>query len=161
LELANLVHNKIAERRYYPELADTVYEAIMELGINVLEHAQAGHGFAAAQTYRLGTPAQTIVFSVGDAGIGLRQSLARSHNPASDHDALTMAVQSGISGTGDRARGYGLPTIVERAIELGGSTHITSGGATAHFDKRGQRPNDTSPMTGTLVGCRIACQPGK
>lgn len=158
--LAGLVYQKIARPGFYPELAPIVYEAIMELGNNVLDHAQSGNGFAAAQTYRSGTPHEYMIFAVGDAGVGLRASLLNLHRPTSDQEAIALALQEGVSGTGDRARGYGLPEIINGAIELGGNTSITSGQATAQVGAWGINPDNSSHFQGTLVGCRLACQPG-
>jgi hypothetical protein len=56
------------------------------------------HGFAAAQTY-IGQ--NKIVFAVADGGIGVRQSLMDRYSPKDDADALRIAVEYGVSGTGE------------------------------------------------------------
>lgn len=57
-----------------------------------------------------------LALAIGDTGIGALHSFRRSrHHPRTDFDALTLAVQSGVSGTNDnRGNGpYGLQRTVE------------------------------------------------
>lgn len=158
-KLGDLVFQKIDGPRFYPELTNAVYAGILELGQNVLDHSASERGWVAAQTYKQGKPGEYLVFAVGDAGRGLREGLA-VHSPTSDRHAIELAVTEGVSGTGDTARGYGLPTIVTDAREMGGWTQICSGKATGTYPATGERFSTNAHLPGTLVGCWIECQPG-
>lgn len=159
-DVADLVYQKIAGMGYYPEVAPAVYAGLMELGENVLEHSGAPRGFTAAQAYRLGEADEYLVFSVGDAGVGLRASLS-SLGPADDVSAVEMALELGVSGTGDPARGQGLPTVVDLATEVRGRASLISGTAVRDIWWRGGRTRKMSQMPGTVMGCRLPCQPGR
>jgi hypothetical protein len=58
------------------EVVNQIFEAAGELGQNVVEHAGSPvGGFVAAQRYKAGAPEERIIVAVGDAGIGVRESL--------------------------------------------------------------------------------------
>lgn len=107
--LANLVFEKAtnAIESGSPN-AHVLHEGICELAGNVCFHARVDHGFAAAQTYQ-----GSIVFAVGDGGVGIKQSLESTHQPASAREALELAITYGVSGTGEQGRGSGLHYVLE------------------------------------------------
>jgi len=76
---------------------------ISELVRNVLEHASTpGGAFLCAQFFR---EAGTLSIGVADDGVGIRRSMSRSFQVASDWDALALALRPGISGTSPRIGG--------------------------------------------------------
>src|SRR5690606_17175529 len=109
-----------------------VLEVLSELCSNVLLHANTLFGgVAAMQTYRNRAGTRYVVISIGDAGIGVRKSLA--NNPAlggrldSDAQALGVAVQAGASRFGVGGHGGGLTRVLEIARRYGGQVAIRSG----------------------------------
>lgn len=138
-----------------------VLEVLSELCSNVLLHANTLFGgVAAMQTYRNRAGTRYVVMSIGDAGIGVRKSLA--HNAAlaarldSDAQALGVAVQAGSSRFGTGGHGGGLPRVLEIARRYGGRVALRSGsGALAYNGASDQRRAfDASFLQGTQL--RIA-----
>jgi hypothetical protein len=115
-----------------------VLEVLSELCSNVLLHANTLFGgVAAMQTYRNRAGVRYVVMSIGDAGIGVRKSLANNATLASrlesDAQALGVAVQAGSSRFGMGGHGGGLPRVLEIARRYGGRVAFRSGaGALAY-----------------------------
>jgi len=116
-----------------------VLEVLSELSSNVLLHAQTDFGgVAAMQTYRSRKGTRYVVISIGDAGIGVRRSLAA--NPAlserlgSDAQALGVAVQLGASRFATGGHGGGLPRVLEIARRYGGRVAFRSGTGALAFN---------------------------
>ena len=91
------------------ELADGVLEALnfclFEVLDNVFQHSESGSGYLMAT---LTNQATRLALAVGDTGIGVFNSFKGSkYHPPSHFDALTLAIQAGITSTGD-TRGNGL-----------------------------------------------------
>lgn len=122
-----------------------VLEVLSELCSNVLLHAEAPFGgVAAMQTYRNRAGTRYVVISIGDAGIGVRQSLAHNSTLAgrleSDAQALGVAVQAGTSRFGVGGHGGGLTRVLEIARRYGGQVAIRSGtGALAYSGTKNER----------------------
>lgn len=122
-----------------------VLEVLSELCSNVLLHANTLFGgVAAMQTYRNRAGVRYVVLSMGDAGIGVRKSLA--HNPSlsgrleSDAQALGVAVQAGASRFGTGGHGGGLTRVLEIAKRYGGQIAFRSGeGALAYSGVKNER----------------------
>jgi hypothetical protein len=122
-----------------------VLEVLSELCSNVLLHANTLFGgVAAMQTYRNRAGVRYVVMSIGDAGIGVRKSLA--NNPAlssrleSDAQALGVAVQAGASRFGTGGHGGGLTRVLEIAKRYGGQVAFRSGaGALAYSGAKNER----------------------
>ena len=94
-----------------------VSEVFGELAVNAVQHAESTIGsYGLIQFYAL-RGGECFVCCVADGGIGVRSSLER--NPALrsqvdyDWDALEVAVEERVSGTGDRHRGIGLFGVAE------------------------------------------------
>ena len=67
------------------EVVNQLFEATGELGQNVVEHAGSPvGGFVAAQRYKAGAPEERIIVAVGDAGIGIRESLRPRYGDMTD-----------------------------------------------------------------------------
>lgn len=122
-----------------------VLEVLSELCSNVLLHAHTIFGgVAAMQTYRNRAGVRYVVMSIGDAGIGVRKSLA--NNPSltsrleSDAQALGVAVQAGASRFGTGGHGGGLTRVLEIAKRYGGQVAFRSGaGALAYSGAKNER----------------------
>jgi len=135
-----------------------VLEVLSELCSNVLLHANTLFGgVAAMQTYRNRAGTRYVVMSIGDAGIGVRKSLANNSSLSSrlesDAQALGVAVQSGASRFGVGGHGGGLPRVLEIAKRYGGRVAFRSGaGALAYNGESDERRAfDASPLQGTQL----------
>ncbi|HEX9995916.1 MAG TPA: ATP-binding protein [Abditibacterium sp.] len=136
-----------------------VMEVLSELSSNVLDHAQSElGGIVSTQTYRSRkTDTRYLVMSIGDAGIGVRQSLSNNGKLAdrleSDAQALGVAVQMGASRFASGGRGGGLPRVLEIARRYDGRVAFRSGtGALAYRGEDDQkRLFDTVAKTGTQL----------
>lgn len=125
--IAALLFRRTRER---PELASALHRCVAEIAANVPEHSGRTWGYVAAQTTAGDARVQ---FAVGDAGRGV----AEGFRPALDVDdgqALSLALQQGVSRTGLPGHGRGLRTARGLVTGLGGSLHMLSGRAfrTAH-----------------------------
>lgn len=90
-----------------PESLSAVQYCVSELLRNVLEHSNSPDGaFVAAHRFTNKEP-HRVTIAVADCGQGIRQHLGAVHAAArrSDHDALVLAMQPGI--TGARPGPYG------------------------------------------------------
>ncbi len=90
------------------EVVNQLFEAAGELGQNVVEHAGSPvGGFIAAQRYKAGAPEERIVVAVGDAGVGIRESLRARYGDMPDGEAIRRAIQWNVSSVPDEGRGQG------------------------------------------------------
>jgi hypothetical protein len=142
--LAALVATKV--RPDSAPASDVLYSCVVEMALNVADHAGAV-GYVAAQTL---PQAGAIKFAVADAGRGLRATLS-VRGVSSDDEAVSMAL-SGRSRLDAPGRGTGLPTTLRELTALEGSMFLLSGGAavTASGGGRVREPVDV-PFPGTLV----------
>ncbi|WP_084614243.1 translation initiation factor IF-2 N-terminal domain-containing protein [Nakamurella lactea] len=104
---------------------------------NVFQHSEAECGFLMATVTGQG---KRLALAVADMGIGVRESFMKStsrYRPKSHFDALTIAVQSGVTSTGDK-RGQGLFLLSEMVRDNGGRLELTSGRA---YLRTGNRPD--------------------
>lgn len=96
---------------------------INEVLDNVLVHSRENNGYIMAQYHK---KKQKLAICVYDCGIGILKSLSESkHKPATEIDALTMAIQEGV-GDG-KGQGNGLYGLYQIVAENGGKLTITSG----------------------------------
>lgn len=125
-----------------PNTAKAIYQNVADATDNVCQHSGLDGGWVALHQYESKTkPGGThVAFAVGDCGFGLRSTLSKYHEVHDDHHAIELAIQRGISGTGEDGRGTGLDAIVTRAREHGGKLQLVSGSASAH----------TGPTKGSL-----------
>jgi hypothetical protein len=90
------------------EVVNQLFEATGELGQNVVEHAGSPvGGFVAAQRYKAGAPEERIIVAVGDAGIGIRESLRPRYGDMTDRQAITQAIRWNVSSVLEPGRGQG------------------------------------------------------
>lgn len=59
--------------------------------------------------------------AVGDAGIGIRESLRARYGTMTDDQAIRQAVRWHVSSIADEGRGQGLPGVVDGVRGLGGT----------------------------------------
>ena len=135
-----------------------VLEVLSELCSNVLLHAQTEFGgVAAMQTYTNRDGARYLVMSIGDAGIGVRRSLAANLNLAdrleSDAQSLGVAVQQGASRFSSGGHGGGLPRVLEIAKRYEGRVALRSGSGALAFNGQNEqrRAFDAPPLSGTQL----------
>ncbi len=96
---------------------------INEVMDNVLVHSKENTGYIMAQYHR---KKKVLAICVYDCGIGIFKTLSESkHRPATEIDALTMAIQEGV-GDG-KGQGNGLYGLYQIVAENGGKLTITSG----------------------------------
>jgi hypothetical protein len=143
------------------EVVNQLFEATGELGQNVVEHAGSPvGGFVAAQRYKAGAPEERIIVAVGDAGIGIRESLRPRYGDMTDRQAITQAIRWNVSSVLEPGRGQGLPGIVDGVRGLGGVLWIRSGAASRTIRRGRATTVDVSRLQGTIVGARLPCRPG-
>ncbi len=129
-----LEHRVACEAGVLDALSLCLYEALD----NVFEHSGAKCGFFMAQIHQRSAQ---LTICISDAGIGARASFQGSkYRPATDFDALTLAIQSGVSRTGDK-RGNGLYFLQETAQQNGGRLFLKSGEGSLRLE-RGQASGD-------------------
>ena len=144
------------------EVVNQLFEATGELGANVVEHAGSpSGGFVTAQRYKAGAPEERIIVAVGDAGVGIRESLRPRYGEMTDDAAIRRAVQWYVSRVPDEGRGQGLPGVVEGVRGLGGTVWIRSGVALRTLTRSRQTSIGVSRLQGTIVGARLPCRPGR
>lgn len=88
-------------------LADALFSAVSELASNALQHSGADLGVCLSMRRRT-QPRIHVELSIGDLGIGVPEHLRRRYPEWGDDEyAVAMALEDGVSGTGDPHRGYG------------------------------------------------------
>ena len=129
-QVANLVQSYINCLSRTAECADGVLDGLIwcinEVMDNVLVHSEAKLGYVMAQYHK---KKKAFVLCVYDCGTGIYNSLKNSsHKPASEIDALTLAIQEGV-GDG-KGQGNGLYGLYEIVKHNGGRLVISSGKST-------------------------------
>lgn len=126
-----------------------------EISRNVLQHARAGEGVAAAT---LDDSGRQFELAVADCGIGIRASLQRNSAYSDlddDLDALHVAISPQVTGEEGSSGGMGLFLARMLAKQNGGRLILRSGDARLEVDgdrRAGRR--DLTPLPGTLVVLR-------
>jgi hypothetical protein len=134
--------------------------ALGELADNVRYHAGVAHGYLAAQVYGDGDHAK-VRLAIGDAGIGIRASLAPHHPAFDDQHALELAMTMLVSGTGELGRGQGLTTSAQLVNELGGFLSVRSGTSRRFSNPNGAVRWQTTPdFAGTTLNVTVPARPG-
>lgn len=83
--------------------AEPIKYIISELVRNVLEHSKSKNGaIVSAQYY---PKPNTIRIGIADSGVGIKQTIQKSHIATSDLDAIQLALTPGITGTTSREGG--------------------------------------------------------
>ena len=102
-ELSRFIADMVPLLHLEPEQARTIGYIISELARNVIEHAEADHGaFLCAQYYK---KSNSIRVGIADTGVGIKQTITRSHPADTDLEAIRLALRPGITGTTNREGG--------------------------------------------------------
>jgi len=96
-ELSIFITEMIPLLHLSPEEANTIGYIVSELVRNVIEHAQSSNGaIICAQFYK---NSNSIRIGIADTGVGIKETITRSHSADTDLDALRLALRPGITGT--------------------------------------------------------------
>jgi anti-sigma regulatory factor (Ser/Thr protein kinase) len=102
-ELTSFITEMIPLLHLEPEQAKTLGYIVSELARNVIEHAEAENGaILCAQYYK---KSNSIRIGIADTGVGIRETISRSHAAATDLDAIRLALTPGITGTTSKEGG--------------------------------------------------------
>ena len=111
----------------HPEM----YGIFYELGLNAVQHSQSVVGcYVVSQLGSTATGEVAHTIGVADCGIGIPASLRRNPDFAhiiADVDAIELATELHITGTGDAHRGIGLDHVKEAVRISGGNWIVVSG----------------------------------
>ncbi|MDO8489980.1 MAG: ATP-binding protein [bacterium] len=86
-----------------PLHAEPLRYILSELIRNVLEHSLSKDGAIVCAQYYV--KSHSIRIGIVDSGVGIWQTINKSHNPKNDLDAIRMALTPGITGTTNREGG--------------------------------------------------------
>ena len=142
-------------------LYPVVSEVFAELALNAAQHADSeigGLGFI--QFYDSQSGDTRFICVVADGGIGIRRHLER--NPALadkvayDWDAIELAIEEGVSGTGLKTRGIGLYGVADELRKPGRRLVIHSGiGLVQIRDETQEEAQRSTLFPGTLAAATI------
>ena len=80
-----------------PKQVEPIRYIISELARNVLEHSQSDNGaILSAQYYK---KSNTIRIGIVDTGVGIKETISKSHHASTDLEAIKLALTPGITGT--------------------------------------------------------------
>jgi hypothetical protein len=156
--LGRMISMALIEQGVNQGVAGRVSSAIWEAGDNVHTHADAAHGgVACAQLYRADSTSPYVVWAVGDAGMGVRSSLAQRYDVADDMHALWTAIKPGIT-TVDDARGLGLGAVIDLMVDAQNATvYLRSGQARMTAAPKVKEVDSVPLVQGTILAGRIDC----
>jgi hypothetical protein len=98
---------------------------LFEVIDNVFEHSEQNSGYFMTTLTSGGT---RLAVAISDTGVGALNSFRGSkHHPRNDFDALTLAIQAGVSSTGDTPRGNGLHSLQRTVENNQGRLNLRSG----------------------------------
>ena len=117
-------------------------------------------GEYAVLQYAVGVDGE-IIYAIGvaDCGMGIPESLRRNPefaNVCSDAEAIALATELHITGTGDSQRGLGLDHVTKIVKSFGGNFIIMSGRAFWDLKKGLEVENGTLNLTDRLSGTVVA-----
>lgn len=147
-----------------PSVRSNLFESIMEMQANVMEHSETKDGyFMIGQSY---PETKRVRVSILDLGIGIKTHLMRSglkFEQNNDSFIIVKAFEEGISGTGDTGRGIGLSVLKEFIDKCEGSLVVISN--KGFFIRAGKKiviQRDLSfDFPGTLIDITVNAQPGR
>lgn len=130
--------------------------SINEITDNVLVHSESPRGGLVQLTAMKNT--KKVEFVVADSGIGIPKSLKSSGlTITSDVEALSKAVEQGVTRDKSLGQGNGLYGSYQIAIKSGGNFSVHSGNATLFYAPNAgmHSRQEFVPMPGTIVVCAI------
>jgi hypothetical protein len=138
-----------------------ICSVLSEVCANAAEHGASSFGaYAAVQAYHhiVSGPrrrGEEVLVAIADGGVGVRETLSRNpkyaEHTTTDNDALRLALEMGVSGTGEIGRGGGLALVARIAADSGGSLSLRSGTGrvTVYEDRKNSR--NVPQFPGTFV----------
>jgi hypothetical protein len=138
-----------------------ICSVLSEVCANAAEHGASSFGaYAAVQAYHhivsgARRRGEEVLLAIADGGVGVRQTLSRNpkydEHTTTDNDALRLALEMGVSATGEIGRGGGLALVARIAADSGGSLSLRSGTGrvTVYEDRKGSR--NVPQFPGTFV----------
>lgn len=159
-ELVNTLEENLQDRRIgaasvRPELV----EIFSELANNAAEHGMTPEGAHAHVRYMPHRRGKAFDVVVADSGDGIRDTLARNPElpqPETDADAIGLAVQELLSGTGIPTRGIGLWMTITEMSKPGRKLWIQSGsGLLTMYGTAEPERRETEHRQGTMVRLTI------
>lgn len=136
-------------------VAQPLYHALFELGVNAVQHSGQGGGYVALQAFR---NLRDVAFAVGDSGQGLLGSLAPTEGLRTDAAAIRAAARKHLSATHGAGRGRGITEVIDLTGRHNGSFSILTGSAYGQFRRGGSDPRVTETaekFLGTLAQARF------
>lgn len=151
--------------RWDAQVLEALTEGLWELVANAVEHSGAD-ALLMGQVYERGLPPdhdQHVQIVIGDAGRGIRGSFLESgtQSPATDAEAIELALTYLVSSVPDPGRGQGLTTTVEQVTALLGKVVLRSGSARVTVDSTGTRTEIVERIDATVVGISLPLYPGR
>ena len=160
-ELTNQLEENLTDRDMgTANMRPEVVEAFSEMVNNAAEHGMTDDGAHAHVRYMPHRKGHAFDIVVTDSGPGIRATLEQ--NPAldigSDTEALALAIQELVSGTGNPARGIGLWITTTEMRKPGRKMQLHSGEALlTMYGQNEPKIGETEHRQGTLVRLTIPC----
>ncbi len=179
-DLRNAITKLVPLLHVQAEVADPIKYVFSEMVRNVLEHSSSPVGaFVAAQYY---PQTKRIAIGIADAGIGVCEHMSQFHDVKNSKDAISLALQPGITGTtgriGGTARNAGAGLFFTKSIAShsrnmfllysGDAAYRLMRGPEKQVVKLRTNPTDDPHLfpiglpswNGTVVGIDITVDPG-
>ena len=138
-----------------------ICSVLSEVCANAAEHGSSSFGaYAAVQAYHhiVSGPrrrGEEVLVSIADGGVGVRETLSRNPKYAeqttTDNDALRLALEMGVSATGEIGRGGGLALVARIAADSGGSLSLRSGTGRVTVYENRKNSRNVPDFPGTFV----------
>ncbi len=150
-----------------PAVLEALGEGFWELVANALEHSgDKAEAVLMGQVYSHGSSPdhdRRVQVVIGDAGLGIRSSLASSglHRPTDDHEAIRLATEYLVSSVDDPGRGQGLSSTIEQVTALEGRLVIRTGSARQAITASEQNRESVPFLPGTIVAMSLPLYPGE
>jgi hypothetical protein len=144
-------------------LRESFADALSEVASNVVDHAEARDAFVLGQRYNTDygpRRAPRIHLVVGDNGMGIRESFARSDQYSgwrfrSHSDAVALALEPDVTSKPGIHSGIGLPTVRDHAIATRGLLQIRTGDTTYRETRSGASTWPGPRFSGTIVSVEL------
>jgi len=138
-----------------------ICSVLSEVCANAAEHGASSFGaYAAVQAYHhiVSGPrrrGEEVLVAIADGGVGVRETLSRNteyaEHTTTDNDALRLALEMGVSGTGEIGRGGGLALVAQIAARAGGSLSLRSGTGRVTVYENRKNSRNVPQFPGTFV----------
>jgi hypothetical protein len=142
-----------------PDANQDIWLCINEACNNVLEHSEATGGYVAAQVYNRDRAKEKVVLAIGDTGVGIASTLARSLGDLSDAEAVKRAVEGGVTSVmDDPDRGHGLRDMADAVRLAGGKMIVRSYGAMVKITRMRTLASAVPRLEATLIAVQLPCR---